>query len=151
MFAQHNLTYIKNWNFFFYWMPDAFSFLIEALKLVGIISEFIYIWTSVTSITCWVLCTVQTNWWREDHRCQAWRLGRQGRQEPSTVAWWSSEGAWLRGMESGRLKERLTTRQRRDSDMGPVHRVWYQWSASLDSRKHVWFIPQLGTAWASPL
>ena len=106
-------------------MPDAFSFLIEALKFVGIISESVLHLNLVCHIYD-LLSVVQTNWWREDHRCQAWRLGRQGRQEPSTVAWWSSEGAWLRGMESGRLKERLTTRQRRDSDMGPVHRVWYK-------------------------
>ena len=39
---------------------------------------------------------------------------------------WSSEGAWLRGMESGLVKERLTSRQRKESDIGPVHRVWYK-------------------------
>ena len=70
--------------------------------------------------------SVQTNWWREEHRCQARRPGRAGRQEASTVAWWSSEGAWLRGMESGNVKERLTSRQSRERDMGPVHRVWYK-------------------------
>ena len=39
---------------------------------------------------------------------------------------WSSEGTWLRGMESGVVKDRLTSRQKKESDIGPVHRVWYK-------------------------
>ena len=40
---------------------------------------------------------------------------------------WSAEGAWLRGMNSGNLhQDRMTSRQIRDRDIGPVHRVWYK-------------------------
>ena len=39
---------------------------------------------------------------------------------------WSSEGAWLRGMNSGHREERKTSRDIKNRDMGPVHRVWYK-------------------------
>ena len=41
---------------------------------------------------------------------------------------WSAEGAWLRGMNSGAglPRERMTAREMKDRDMGPVHRVWYK-------------------------
>ena len=42
------------------------------------------------------------------------------------VCRWSAEGAWLRGMDSGHTGDRLTSRQIRQRDMGPVHRVWYK-------------------------